>query len=459
VATRPNDTIDLAELIDRGKLGRYQFWIITICFLTSFADGLDSQISSVVIPFLARDLHLEPSQLGQVLSASQLGALAGAFLFGVIADRWGRRPVIIACSVLFSLGTFATSYSYSLSSLSCLRFVTGIGIGGAIPSFLALSAEYTPRRIRAVVTAVVLSAVPCGGIFSGFLGAIGLGSDAWINDWRAVFQVCGAISAVICFLIILGLPESLSFMVVRGDSAAKIVRILQRFAPNEMFGSRPISFTISDEARSGESIRSLFTGGRAAFTVIFGAMLLLTYAALIGTLVWTPTLLRHAGMSFAQASLALSYHNIGAIVGNITAGAMIDRFRHSSYSVVGLFFFGAAFAIVSVGYSAPHVWAVAIFSTLSGLFLAAGAASLYSMAVLTYPTHARSTGVGFGSALSRVGATIGPLAVGVLAAADGNISAVFVFLGLAVMLNVALIAAMRLVADKQRHGLESAAAE
>jgi AAHS family 4-hydroxybenzoate transporter-like MFS transporter len=447
MAARSNDTIDLSEFIDNGKMGRYQIWIIAICFLTSFADGLDSQVTSIAIPFLAKDLHLQQNQLGQVLSVSQLGALAGAFLFGTVADRWGRRPVIVACSLLFCLGTFATSYSNSLTSLCWLRLATGIGIGGAIPSFLALAAEYTPRRMRAVVTAIVLSAVPCGGIFAGFLGAVGLGPDAWITDWRALFQLCGLISAVICMLIVLKLPESLSFMVIKGKSTAKIARILQRFAQNETIVSPSTGFTVHDEARSGKSIRSLFTRERAAFTIIFGVMLLLTYAVLIGTLVWTPTLLRNAGMSVAQSSLALSYHNIGAIIGNVTAGAMIDRFRYSSHSVIGLFFFGATLAIVSVGYSVPHVWAVAIFSTLSGLFLAAGAASLYSMAVLTYPTHARSTGVGWGSALSRVGATMGPLVVGIFASANWAISEVFLFVGLAVMLNVVLIAAMNFVSN------------
>jgi AAHS family 4-hydroxybenzoate transporter-like MFS transporter len=171
--------IDVTRFVDDRRLSGFQIWIIVICFLTSFADGLDSQIMSVTLPFIRRDISLAPSSLGHLLSASQFGALIGALLFGLVADKWGRRPVIIASSVIFSVGTFATAYSHSFESLMFLRFFAGIGIGGAIPSYIALVAEYTPLRNRALVTAIIVSAVPCGGIFAGFIGAVGLGADGW----------------------------------------------------------------------------------------------------------------------------------------------------------------------------------------------------------------------------------------------------------------------------------------
>ncbi|QDW37889.1 MFS transporter [Bradyrhizobium sp. KBS0727] len=145
------NSINISAFINSRGIGRFQKWVLTICFLISLVDGLDAQISSVTVPAMARDLGLAPNEIGLIFSASQLGALIGAFVFGFCADRWGRRPVIILCAAIFSLGTLATMWCGSFATVLCVRLCTGIGIGGALPSYVALATEYAPRRRRGAV--------------------------------------------------------------------------------------------------------------------------------------------------------------------------------------------------------------------------------------------------------------------------------------------------------------------
>lgn len=446
MAIASDATLDPVRFVDGRKLGRYQVLIILICVLISLADGLDSQILSVAIPAVRRDLHLEISQLGQILSASQLGAFLGALSFGLVADKWGRRPSVIVSSLLFSVGTVLTAHATSFVSLTWLRFLTGVGIGGAIPSYVALAAEYTPTRMRAFVTAIVVSGVPAGGVLTGLVGAVWAGGSAGaLLDWRQIFLLCGAFSGLVCLGTMVILPESLGFLLVRRKDAQKLARVLRRIAPDDT-KIRSGAFTITrPDAPTHASLLSLFAPDYRWFTVIFGLMFLLTYAALIGQLVWTPTLLERGGMAPSQASLALGYHNFGAIVGNLIAGLLVDRFRAASSVVVSSFFVGAAFAIALVGLAVPNMLAVGFFSTLSGVLIAACSASLYAMAVLKYPTESRSTGIGWGSALSRIGAVVGPLSVGSLAAAHWAVAAIFLCLGLAVLANAILVAMASIV--------------
>lgn len=433
-------TVNVRALIDR-QVGRYQIWIFVICFLISLMDGLDSQVLSVTGPMMMRDLHLARGDLGPILSASQFGSLIGAILFGLCADRWGRRVVLIACSLLFGAATLGTAWSNSFETLLSLRVLTGLGIGGAVPCYLALATEYAPHHKRAGVVAIMVAAIPCGGILAGLLGA------SLLNDfsWRIVYYACGAFSLIVILLIIVQMPESLNFMILRGKNPASIRGVLLRLAPGAVDQSAT-KFFINEEAKAGVPIKHLFTETRAPITLLLWAGFFITYLVLIGTLVWTPTLMKQTGMSVTDGSLALTFNNVGAIIGIVGIGLLVNRLKSSTFSALAPIFLGGAIATALIGYAAPDFLAVAMLSGLAGFFMAAGVSGLYIIAAVIYPTFMRSTGIGWASAFGRVGASTGPLLVGFMFTARWSVAADFLALGLIAAVNIAVVVVMGVLA-------------
>jgi len=430
--------VNVSDLID-VKIGSFQLVVFAICFAASLLDGLDSQITSVTAPMMAVDFHVGPGGMGPLLSASQWGSLLGAILFGLAGDRFGRRPVLIFCSLLFGTATLLTAWVNSLELLFGLRLLTGLGIGGAVPSFLALAAEYAPRRNRAGIVGLMFAAVPLGGVVAGVVGAALIGD----YGWRPIYTFCGTASLLVGLWILVQLPESPSFMIERGTNPVAIRRIALRLAPGTEIPSDAV-FSTAEQTVAKASFRELFTAVSPFKTVLLWIGFYLGYFVLVGSLVWTPGLMKQLGMSPRDASLALAFSNIGGIAGIITAGRLIDMYRASLIKLICGFSLLGAIATTLLGFAAPDFSLVAIVSAVSGFFVAAGVSSLYALAALSYPTAVRSTGIGWASACGRIGSSTGPILVGLIVASGRAASLSFAFLGAMACLNILIIGAMGL---------------
>lgn len=436
-------SVNVGAVIDR-RIGAYQAGVIALCFLLSLMDGLDSQITSVTAPAMAHDLHLAPASLGPLLSASQIGSLLGALLLGFAGDRWGRRLTVILCGLLFGGATLATAWAQDLPVLLALRLLTGLGVGGAVPCYLALASEFAPRRHRAGIVALVFAAVPSGGIIAGLLGAFLLPQFGW----RGVYGVCSALSLLVCLAAWARLPESPAFMIHRGLDPARIRQVLRRLAP-DLVDAAAARFATDEEPQRGVPVARLFTEQRAPVTLLLWLAFFVAYLVLIGTLVWTPGLMKSAGMSVAGASLALTFNNVGAIVGILCSGQLADRFRASFFAVLAVLFLGGAVATALIGGAAPAFWQVALSSGAAGFCIAAGLSGLYSLAALIYPTSMRSTGIGWGSAFGRIGASTGPLLVGAIVTAGATVPRDFEILGLIAAAEIVVVVAMGAFAHRR----------
>lgn len=441
-------TVNASTLIDR-KIGFYQLQIIFLCFLVSVIDGLDSQIMSVTGPVIVRDLTLPASVLGPLLSASQWGALVGAFVTGMYADRAGRRHVLIVCMLVLSATMLGTALANTYSEVLTLRFATGLGVGGALPCFLSLALEFSPQRYRATVVSILVGAVPLGGIVAGLLGASLLTS----HDWRAVFWAGGGLSVAITVLAIARLPESVTFLIKRGRDPSRIRQILSRIAGGHI-DPQATRFTVAEgpDAGAGASVRQLFQHGRGMVTVLCWIAFFLSYLVLVGTLVWTPGLLRKSGMSIGEASMMLSLNNIGGIVGLFLVGHFADRMRTGVWFLLGALYAGGAASVALMGQAAPNVVPVAVFSSLIGFFMAACVGILYSFAARLYPTLVRSTGVGWASGMGRLGASMGPLIIGWVFAGGWDVPSILLFVAVLAAVNILVIALMRVPGRAERDG-------
>src|SRR5579862_9637876 len=210
--------LDVREFIDEQPFSRYQFLIASLCAMVVFIDGFDAQVMGPVGPPLMAQLHIARSAFGSVVSSGTLGMMVGALIFGPIADRVGRRPVLVACALTFGLGSLLTATATSVTQLMGFRIFTGFGMGGAMPNAIALTSEYMPKRSRNAAVMVMFCGFSFGSAFAGWTVA------ALIRNygWQAIFRVGGSIPIVVALLLIGLLPESIRFLVLKGGQKPRI---------------------------------------------------------------------------------------------------------------------------------------------------------------------------------------------------------------------------------------------
>src|SRR5438552_2639173 len=203
--------LDVRNLIDDQPLSRFQFSVAVLCSAIAFMDGFDAQSMGYVAPALIATLHMTRSALGPLISIGLVGMTIGALTFGLLADRFGRKPVLILCILLFGTMSLITATATSVETLRIFRLLTGFGLGGAMPNTIALTSEYAPKKIRATAVMTMFCGFSIGAAAGGFIAA------ALISrfGWQAVFVVGGSIPLLIAVLTIALLPESIRFLLLK----------------------------------------------------------------------------------------------------------------------------------------------------------------------------------------------------------------------------------------------------
>jgi AAHS family 4-hydroxybenzoate transporter-like MFS transporter len=432
-APDPTQAINVTRLIDDGPLTRFQVGTIVCCALVSALDGIDSQSIGVAAPFIADELGVKLADFGPIFSSALAGATLGAASFGPLADRFGRKTLLIVAVVLISVFTILTVFANSVPMLMIFRLLAGIGLGGATPCFIALTSEYAPARLRAALVTLMWSAFPLGGLLGGLLN--------WYlipqAGWRAIFYIGGVAPLVLAFVLLFYLPESIKFLLVRRNDMTGVGRIVARFRSSPVRGD---SHFVSDEKPlPGASIPHLFTEGRALGTLLLWVPFFMGFGVLTVAVLWTPALLKLNGISPANTAFVVAFNGLGGFIGQSSAGTLIKRFGILPV-LIPAFLLGAA-ATVGLGYGASSIALASTFIGLIGVFMGFGTGGAIALAATIYPTPIRSTGVGWGMAMGRFGQIVGPLIAGALLGAGwtadrimmviacgGLIAAVFVVL-------------------------------
>ncbi len=424
-------SIDVSRLIDDRPISGLQVLVLVLSFLMNLLDGADTQSIGVAAPFIVHALHIRPALLGIVFSAALLGAALGAIGFGALSDRIGRRPLLIASMLIIGAFTLLTAHATSLPMLLAVRFVAGIGLGGATPCFIALSSEYAPRRSRSTYVTLMWAGFPLGGMVGGFANSLlipGFG-------WRAIFYVGGVLPLLLAAVLVVSLPESLKVLVGRRPDRAGAVRVLRRMRV-EGIGDDTL-LTVEDERLPGSSLRLVFADGRAAGTLMLWAMFFIGFGVLTVAILWMPSLLRLHGIRPASTAFVVAFNGLGAFFGMSAAGRLLGAFG-TVRILVPAFAFGAA-VTGCLGYGAGSVPVSALFIGLNGLFVGGAAAGVIALAAEVYPTAIRSTGVGLGMAVGRFGQMVGPLLVGGLLGAGWSAGPVMAAVGAATLLAAGIV--------------------
>ncbi|WP_042878553.1 MFS transporter [Cupriavidus necator] len=399
-------TIDVQAFIDNQRFSPYQWMVLIVCFLVVVADGFDTAAIGYVAPSVTREWGVSKLVLGNVLSASLVGLALGALIAGPCADRFGRKAVLLVSVAVFGLFSLATASAQSAAELSGWRFLTGLGLGAAIPNATTLLAEYAPARRRAFLVNSMFCGFTLGAAGGGFLAALII--PAW--GWRSVFIVGGAAPLVLA-LLVLALPESIRFMVLRDWPADKIRAVLRRIAGSaEIQASR---FTLPDD--QADKLRSplgLILSQRYRTGTL---MLWTTY--FLGVLVfylvtsWMPTLVKEAGATVAEASLIAALFPLGGTLGAIACGWLMDRI--DPHRVIGVAYFFTAVFTLAMGQATSGAY-LTMLTPIAGLFMGAGLVSMPALAASFYPTHGRACGVGWMLGIGRFGGILGAVAGGTL---------------------------------------------
>ncbi|ACL62709.1 aromatic acid/H+ symport family MFS transporter [Methylobacterium nodulans] len=403
------ERIDVQNVIDGNPISRLQMRVILLCFLVVFLDGYDTAVIGFVAPALAKAWSVPPPALKPLLSAALFGLAAGALAAGPLADRIGRKVVLVISVALFGGLTLLSAFATDLTQLTILRFLTGLGLGAAMPNATTLTAEYCPARHRSFLVTVMFCGFTLGSAGGGFLGGFLIPA----YGWQSAFWVGGLAPLALAAALITLLPESVQFLVVRRGGGMRVAGILRRLAPGRAVTGDAVFVTPDlGAAQARSSLGSLFQNGLAAGT----ACLWLTY--FMGLLVifllrsWLPTLVTGAGLSLERAAMLGGAFELGGTVGALLVAWCMDRF--GAHRAIALSYLLGAVTVCVVAYlvAAPLLLAPAIF--MAGFFLSGSQTSLSPLAAAFYPTHARATGVAWMLGMGRFGGILGALSGGVL---------------------------------------------
>lgn len=434
--------LNVRQFIDEQPFSRYQLMVVSLCAAVVFIDGYDAQAMGYVAGSLMREFHVTRPVLGPAISSGLFGMMVGALLCGPLADRFGRKPVLVACTLTFGIGALLTATAASLNSLIVLRVFTGLGMGGAMPNAIALTAEFAPKRGRA--TAVM--AMFCGFSIGAF--AVGLVAARMIAlySWRAVFVVGGIIPCILTFVLAAALPESLRFLLLNGKDPNRVARCLRRIAPSgpafhEMF------LTIEEPKSSAFAVTQLFSDKRAVVTLLLWVMFFMNLLDLYFLNAWLPTMMSDVGIAETRAILITSLLQLGGTVAALTLGRLFDR--AGSFRTLSLTYLGAAVAVLLIGVAGASIPLLICAVFAAGFCVIGGQGGSNALASEFYPTAIRSTGVGWALGIGRIGSIIGPTLGGYLLAGGGGTRRVFAAAALPPLVAMMAAAAASFVRPKE----------
>lgn len=403
-------------LLDEARFGRLHWKVLFWCALIIIFDGYDLVVYGVVLPVLMKEWGMSAIQAGSLGSYALFGMMIGALVFGPLSDRIGRRRTIMTCVVLFSAFTVLNGFARGPLEFGLCRFLAGLGIGGVMPNVVALMTEYSPKRMRSLLVAIMFSGYSVGGMLSAGIGIVMLPKFGW----QSVFFVA-IVPLLLLPLIIRALPESVGFLLKTGKTD-RARGILQRIRP-DVPGIATADITGPEKKSRSASVIELFRGGRglntAMYWTTFFCCLLMSYA--LGS--WLPKLMISAGYGLGSSLTFLLIMNVGAIIGAIGGGWIGDRLNLAKVLVV--FFAVAAACIFLLGYKSPLpvlylLIAVTGATTIGSQILA------YACVAQSYPIEIRSTGIGWASGIGRSGAIMGPLLGGALVSWEVSLQTNFI---------------------------------
>ena len=428
---------ELQALIDAAPIGAMQWRVIICCFLVVMMDGFDTAAIGFIAPAIREHWQLSAADLAPLFGAGLLGLTAGALLCGPLSDKLGRKRVIEWCVALFGLFSLLSAFSPNLEMLIVLRFLTGLGLGGAMPNTITMTSEYLPSRRRGALVTLMF----CGFTLGSALGGIVSAQLVAVIGWHGILVLGGVLPLALFFGLLVALPESPRWLVRRQRPQAQINRTV-----SAMTGERyeNTEFWLDEPAATQKgSISQLFAGRQLTITLMLWVVFFMSLLIIYLLSSWMPTLLNHRGIDLQHASWVTAAFQVGGTLGALLLGVLMDKFN--PFWVLAVSYALGAVCIVMIGLSENGLWlmALAIFGT--GIGISGSQVGLNALTATLYPTQSRATGVSWSNAIGRCGAIVGSVSGGMMMAMNFSFDTLFFVIAVPAAVSAVMLTLLTLV--------------
>lgn len=436
-------TIGITEFIDRQPLSAFQVGIVVLCFLIVAIDGFDTAAIGFIAPAIRAEWQLTPAHLAPLFGAGLAGLMAGAFLFGPLADRFGRKSVLVFCVLFFGIASMVSAFSGSLWGLVALRFLTGLGLGGAMPNAITLTSEYCPAKRRSFLVTTMF----CGFTIGSALGGLASANLIEEHGWRSVLLMGGVLPLLLLPFLLWKLPESVRYLLMSGKQPERVAATLQRIAPGEPIVSGSI---VADKRAPGSPVAHLFKPELVRGTLLLWLTFFMSLLVIYLLSSWLPTLLRTTGVSLKTAALVTMMFQVGGTLGAIALGWLMDRANPhyvlaATYTLAGLF-------IAAIGSLTTAPWLAGLAVFAAGFCVSGSQVGANALSAAYYPTDCRATGVAWANGVGRMGSVVGSVGGGTMLSMGLTMPALFIMVGIpAVIAGATMLRFGRHRAGQARH--------
>jgi MFS transporter, AAHS family, 4-hydroxybenzoate transporter len=422
-----NRRVDVQEFLNAHRFSRFQWLIFALCFFIVLLDGFDTAAIGYIAPSLVSEWGLPKPALAPVLSAALFGLAAGALCAGPLADRVGRKLVLVNSVLLFGLACLGSSQSGDLTSLTIFRFITGLGLGAAMPNAVTLMSEFCPDSKRATLTNAMFCGFPLGAAFGGFLAAWMI--PLW--GWRSVLMLGGIAPLVLTSLMIFVLPESIRYMVAKRQPLEKI-RVVLMHISSEAANATSFGMTehaVATEGRTGAAlvISAAYVVGSLMLWMAYFMGLVIFYALIN----WMPVLFKDAGMDPRTATLISALFPLGG-VGAIFFGWLMDRYNANWIIAIGYAL--TALSVFAIGQAVGSLGLLVVVVFAAGTLMNTAQSSMPALAAAFYPTQGRATGIAWMLGIGRFGGIAGSYLVAELTRLQLGFTEIFSIVAIAGLL-------------------------
>jgi MFS transporter, AAHS family, 4-hydroxybenzoate transporter len=393
--------VDVGTLLDEGRWSGYQQTLVALTALTIIFDGADNQLLATAVPMMMRDFSVARAAFAPVIAAGLAGMMIGGAIAGFFGDRVGRKAALIGSVLVFGFATGAAAAADGVMMLGILRFVAGLGLGGAVPNAAALASEFVPKRHRPLAVTLTIVCVPLGGTLAGLLALRVLPAFGW----RVLFLLGGIIPILTALALIRLLAESPRYLATRSERIPELVALLRRMGHSVSPAAR---FAESGGGKGQIRVSSLLTSEYRQDTIaLWFAFLSCLFAVYLG-FNWIPAMLTGAGLPPSVGSTGITVFNLGGVAGAILGALAFARIG-SRWTMLALALGAAASAAamreLSIGPGGSTTTLISMLGLTGGLINAVQT-TMYALAAQVYPTAVRATGVGTAVAIGRSGAIL-----------------------------------------------------
>jgi len=435
--------VDVRTLINTHQITPFQWMVVFFCFLVVALVGFELAIMGYIAPEFKRQWQVTDHSLGPVLSAAMVGLTVGALFAGPLADKFGRRLILVVTVLLFGLFTLVCATADNLTHMVAYRFITGLGLGGAMPNAAALVSEFSPEKRRSIIVTFVFAGFTFGAAGSGFLSALLI--PFW--GWRSVLLCGGVLSILMSLALLLKLPESIRFLMAKDTPAAMIRQSIRQLAPDLVLREKTSFYFSRTMTGEGDTIKSdtgginLVLSARYRFgsfmfwiTFFMGCALVYLFSS------WMPTLVKESGYTVSRAAVVAAFFQIAGPVGSLFIGWCMDRTGPEkvlacSYVVGGIFLLGFSMA-------AHHFSSLLVVSFIVGFCFNGANAGMTALTTLFYPTSARATGASWMHGIGHLGAILSTFAGAEMLAMNWSFAQIIDSLTLPALLAALAVAAI-----------------